>query len=38
MTVPEQTALAAMFYFGLAFVFSRLISKNVLEMVSTNNV
>ena len=31
MTIPEQIALAAISYFGKAFVFCRLINKNVLE-------
>ena len=31
MMTPEQIALAVIFYFGQAFVFCRLINKNVLE-------
>ena len=31
MTISEQIAVAAIFYFGQVFVFCRLINKNVLE-------
>ena len=29
--IPEQLALASVFYFGQVFVFCRLINKNVFE-------
>ena len=31
MTISKQIALAAIFYIGQMFVFSRLINKNMLE-------
>ena len=37
MTISEQIGPVAIFYFGQAFVFCRLIKKTV-RMVSTNNV
>ena len=30
MTIPEQTVLVEIFYFGQVFVFGRLVNKNVL--------
>ena len=38
MTIPEQIALATIFYYGQVFVFCSLINKKSVVMVSTKNM